>query len=452
VNPSTLVRGGVAAALMLLGTVRAQQPTDPQNQAALDRAIAELDRQDPTNPSPIAEAGNVRLLDVSLDALFAFGSSTATDAELAGLKAGGHDPRKRGATIQNVELSLLGAVDPYFNGETHVVWFVDPIDGESRFELEEAFLTTTSLPYGLELRAGQMFTDFGRHNPRHPHAWDWHDQPLTLSRVFGPDGMRGAGARAAWLTPLPWFAELSAGVQNASGETMASFLASDELFEERAVGGRPFVDRRVRSLADLAYSLRLVNSWDLDDEVTAGLGLSALFGPNATGLDTRTGIYGADLQVKWRPAGAFRGSPSLTFEGEFVFRDYEAGAFVDEGDPNVIGDETAFGQDTLHDLGFWAQVLWGFTPRWSAGIRYERASASGGNFDPASVALVGPDGDPFRDDRYRVSPLLVWRLTEYSRVRLQYDYDRADHLAERDAHSAWLGFEVALGKHPAHAF
>ena len=59
--------------------------------------------------------------------------------------------------------------------------------------------------------------------------------------------------------------------------------------------------------------------------------------------------------------------------------------------------------------------------------------------------------DPFRDDRYRVSPLLVWRPTEFSRIRLQYNFDSAAHLAD-DAHGVWLGFEWLYGAHPAHDF
>ena len=239
------------------------------------------------------------------------GASTERDKPLQFLQGGGHDPRKRGFTVQNVELSFSGAVDPYLNGEAHIVYTLDPITGESVVELEEAFFTTQKLPYQLQLKGGQFQTEFGRINAQHPHQWDWLDQPVINTRLFGPDGMRGPGFRTSWLTPLPWFSEVYFGMQNANGETMTSFLSEGEAFAERPIGGRPFVDGDVRNLKDLAYFTRWANSWDLSDETSAVLGFSGLYGPNATGPNGETWIYGTDLKLKWRPVNNFRGWPFL---------------------------------------------------------------------------------------------------------------------------------------------
>lgn len=51
--------------------------------------------------------------------------------------------------------------------------------------------------------------------------------------------LRAPGVRLGWLLPVPWFSEVHLGAQNANGETMLSFLASDEAFEERPIGGGP---------------------------------------------------------------------------------------------------------------------------------------------------------------------------------------------------------------------
>ena len=425
--------------------------------APLDRALADA-------PAPAVAGGdiwskqlgpvNLRFLDLSADLLFAAGSSTATDEELQSLEGGDHDPRKRGFTIQNVELSLTGAVDPYFNAELHIVYFLDPLEGESVLELEEAFLTTNELPfgleeYGLQLEAGQFFTEFGRINPVHPHAWDWVDQSVINSRVFGPDGLRGPGLRLGWLTPLPWFSEVHLGMQNANGETMASFFSNEELAEERPIGGRPFVDQSVRDLGDFTYLTRWDNSWDLSETVTTKLGGSAVFGPNSTGADGDTIIYGADFLLRWRPLDNDHGWPFVNWQSEIIKRDYDAAAFLDEGaDPVDPADDVLYPQDDLEDWGLYTQLLYGFVRNWGVGVRYEYASGSGASLGP----FTDRSEDPFRDDRHRVAPLILWSPTHFSRIRLQYNYDRAEHLSEDDAHSVWLGFEALWGKHPAHTY
>lgn len=388
------------------------------------------------------QAGRLRLIDISLDALFAAGGSTEDDESILNLQGGGHDPRKRGFTVQNVELSLSGAVDPYLRGETHIIYLLDPETGETLVELEEAFLTTTSLPYGLQVKAGHFFTEFGRINPQHPHQWHWQDQPVISTRLFGPDGMRGPGFRLGWLAPLPWYSEIHLGMQNANGETMASFSANKEFFEERPVGGRPFVKREVKGLKDMVYLARLDNSWDVTDNITAKVGLSGLHGPNATGDDGETAIYGADLVVKWRPGYRERGWPFLIWESEAMRRDYKAASYFDYSDPSNVID---LKEEALKDWGIYTQILYGFTPGWAAGLRYEYAAGSGDSVD-------GRDSDPFRDDRTRVSPLLTWMPSEFSRFRVQYNYDRAEYLSDKEAHSVWLGVEFMYGAHAVHKF
>ena len=49
--------------------------------------------------------------------------------------------------------------------------------------------------------------------------------------------------------------------------------------------------------------------------------------------------------------------------------------------------------------------------------------------------------------------MIQWRLSEFSRVRFQYNYDHADHLPDhQDAHSFWIGLEFLIGAHPAHKY
>jgi hypothetical protein len=280
---------------------------------------------------------------------------------------------------------------------------------------------------------------------------------VILSRLFGEDGMRGPGARIDWLTPLPWYSQLELGMQNAKGETMVSFLASDEVYEERAIGGRPFTGRGVNGLDDFVYLTRWVNGFDLSDTVSAQLGASALFGPNASGGDGATQIYGADWVVKWRPLTSDRGWPFLIWQSEFAYRSYDAASFLGcAGEDEECPDPLPLAGRTLRDWGLHTQVLWGFRRNWAAGVRYEWATGSGGDvaFDEDAGAFVGVSRqqDPYRADRHRVSPLLVFHPSEFSRLRLQYDYDRANALPGEDEHSVWAGVEFLFGAHAAHAY
>lgn len=363
--------------------------------------------------------GTVRLMDISFDSLFTVGGSSARESEIDQLQGGAHDPKKRGFTTQNLEFSMLGAVDPYINGEAHLIYQIDK-DGESKLEVEEAFLTTQSLPQGLQLKAGTYFTEFGRLNSQHPHSWAFVDQPVVNTRMFGGDGLRSPGARLSWLTPLPWYSEVFAGAQNANGETAFSFLS--EAGED--FSGHTLLSRDVRSAEDLLYSTRWLNSVNLSDEVTVNLGASALFGPNATGLDNRTNIYGTDLYLKWQPLSNDAGFPFIASQTEFMKRDYEAGA----------------DKDNLNDSGLYTQLLWGFKKNWVAGLRYDLADGD------------GAATDYLRDRRYRVSPNLSWHPTEFSKVRLQYNYDKAEHINDDTEHSIWLQYEFMLGSHPKHKF
>ncbi len=425
-------------------------------QSPLDKAVSELGGSQATSPvaaaAPAAGSGGgqLQLMDISLDILTVVGSSTLPEDSIQQLEGGDHDPHKRGFTLQGAELFLQGAVDPYFDAAAGIAYFIDP-NGDTVVELEEANFTTRALKHGLQIKAGQFFTEFGRNNPTHPHAWHWIDQPIINSRVFGPDGMRGPGARVSWLLPTERFSQLYFGMQNANGETMASYLASPNFYDERPIGGRPFVERSVHGLQDRLYYARWENSWtDCNEQRTWLWGTSAAVGPNASGSHGSTQIYGTDLTMKCKPEKNERGWPFMVWESEFIWRAYEADTYIG---PNPANPSVNIGllPDVLHDWGFYTQLLYGFKPRWACGLRYEYANAIGDSFDE-DFNQIRHNDDPFRDQRHRLSPLIAYYPTEFSRFRLQYNFDYAQHLEGRDAHSIWFGAEVLIGSHPAHKF
>src|SRR3954470_9853759 len=251
--------------------------------------------------APIRLGAGQNYVNISLDGLAAAGSSTARDIEA--LQPGGHDPKVRGFTVQNLETTFDGKVDPYFRAQANVVMQLDS-SGDTSIEAEEAYFETMSLPWNLQVKGGQFLTEFGRMNPTHPHTWDFVDMPLVNARMLGEDGLRNPGARISWLVPTPFYSELFFAVQNSQGGTAFSFR--DDHGDE-PMFGRLHEQGRVKALNDLLFAPRYVASFDLSDSQAIVAGASAAFGPNGTGRDTQ--IYAADLFWKWKSPRQHAGFP-----------------------------------------------------------------------------------------------------------------------------------------------
>lgn len=374
--------------------------------------------------------GGRSYLNISFNAQFSLAGSSARDLDL--IEVGDHDPQQRGFNARNAEIALDGAVDPYFQGFANIVLKLDN-NNETEIELEEAFLQTSSLPFGLQVKAGQFFDAFGRINPTHPHTWEFADAPIVAGRLLGPDGLRGTGAQISWTLPTPWYAQLLFGVQNGRGETAYSFRnrGDEGLFFDRLT-----IDRDASALHDMLYVPRFETSFDPSDTQTILLGASGAFGMNDTGPDNHTQIYGADFLYKWKSSHAEGGFPFVKWQTEAMYRRFEAGrGFADSFPVN----------ETFRDWGLYSQVLWGFKKGWVVGLRGDYLHMQESAFTD----------DDTRQSRARISANLTWYPTEFSKIRLQYNHDfleENDFLASRDVDSIFLQFEFNLGAHGAHKF
>lgn len=383
----------------------------------------------PAAPLTLARSGSA-YMNLSFDALLDFGWSTASDPTEY-LELGDHDPSQRGFSMPSAELALDGAVDPYFKGFANVLLKLDR-DNETSIELEETYLQTAALPANLQVKAGQFLANFGRQNPQHPHQWAFVDQPVILTRTLGPEGLRNLGAQVSWLAPTPFYTEAFLAVLNGEGETAFSFRnPGEEMLGADRVHGRATTDQHLGGAGDLLYVPRLASSFDLTDQQTLVVGASAAFGPNETGGSARTEIYGADIYWKWRPSNSQGGFPFVSWQTEFLYQAFEA-----EADPGL-----GLPAETLCDWGLYSELLWGFRKRWVAGLRGEYANGDEGAFDSLDV---------YRGERTRLSPVLSFYPSEFSRVRLQYNYDHGALFGTE--HSVWLQLEFLLGAHGAHRF
>ncbi len=430
-----IAAGSTNAAATIPTNAPAQKPPAQSPEAAPPASAKPAELSKPWSPAnPITLLGGQRnYLNLSFDGLFAAGTSTADDIEQ--LEQGDHDPHQRGFTLQNLETVFEGKVDPYFRAIANIVMKIDT-HGDTGIEAEEAFLETMSLPWNLQVKAGQFLTEFGRMNATHPHTWDFVDAPLVLNRFMGPDGLRNPGARVSWLTPTPFYSELFFAIQNSQGETAHSFRNDNG---DAPFFGRPVTQGRVKNVDDMLFTARYAASFDLTDAQTILGGASAAFGPNGTGNGADTQIYGVDLFWKWKSPQQHAGFPFVTWQTEAMLRRFQADAFAGDAVIPALPDET------LTDYGLYSQVAYGFRKGWVAAFRgdYVFPDKRG-----AYEALAGPDPD--RATRWRLSPNLTYYPSEFSKIRLQYNYD--DRNGAGDDHSVWLQFEFLLGSHAAHKF
>jgi hypothetical protein len=140
-------------------------------------------------------------------------------------------------------------------------------------------------------------------------------------------------------------------------------------------------------------------------------------------------------------------------------RRYEAGAFDWGAETNGLfitdedtGAPAVLPSETLTDYGLYTQLLYGFRHGWVAGVRVDYVTGERGDYERLNLSVDGePLGrDPQRAQRWRISPNLTWYPTEFSKLRLQYNYD--DRKGVGVDHSVWLQFEFILGAHAAHKF
>jgi hypothetical protein len=347
----------------------------------------------------------------------------------------GISPGSRGFALGESEIAFSASIDQLFYGELLVGFHEDEV------ELEEAFFQTLGLGRGFTLKGGRFFSGIGYFNPVHPHAWDFYDAAL-VQRTFLGQNYGDDGVQLSWVAPLPVFVEF--GAELGTGRTLpGSFEEHTELVE---------VERDKNGIN--AYTLFARVGGDLGASSSYRVGLSYLDTSTSedafalADFDTRTGtenefsgdvrLYGVDLVWKWSPGGnpAQRNLKivaewmQLEREGDFTF-DLPGAAITDDFE--------------LRQSGWYVQGVYQFMPQWRAGLRYDRLDAGSFSGGDNEVNVPGVDHDP-----WRWSAMADWNPSEFSRVRLQYNYDRSrDEVTD---HQIFLQYIYSLGAHGAHRF
>jgi hypothetical protein len=104
--------------------------------------------------------------------------------------------------------------------------------------------------------------------------------------------------------------------------------------------------------------------------------------------------------------------------------------------------------ENLKDWGFYSEAVYRFAKRWNTGFRF-------GLTDTSTPVPIPPGGTgdqmlglPGRE--YRISPMLTFSPTEFTRFKLEYDFTNPDFASNVSAF--FLQFEWAIGAHGAHPF
>lgn len=381
-------------------------------------------------PSPVPP-GRLGLNVAGRPILFDLGIST----DIVGSLSSARDPlqgrrptfigRENRIFPREIDLALSGSVDPYIRADVFLEFSEEGEieDGQVRRSLgagiEEAYLTTLSLPYGLQVRGGRLRPVFGLLSHLHAHALPQVDAPNVLTNFLGEERLRENGVEVSWAAPLPFYLELRSGVFN--GDNEVSF--------GRGSIRNPLVVTRLKSFFELA------------DEHALQLGISGATGPNNEAAHgTRTVLAGADFKYKWKPLD--KPYRQFILAGEYLFshRRREPEVAVDLG----LGDGSfVLSRDERHlnRHGFYVYGDYQLDRRWFVGTRVDWSQFPG---DPA----ISPQEARRGAREWALSPYMTFRVSDFFLLRAQYK--RTFRNFAQNADEVFLQASFALGTHPPH--
>src|SRR5437667_8864451 len=197
---------------------------------------------------------------------------------------GSYKSKERGDfEFRAAELGVSASVDPFARGYAIITGSPDG------FDVEEAAIVTTSLPYNLTFKGGRFFADFGRLSKFHDHDLPFVNRPVVLDR-FVQGESQADGVELNYLVPMKQYLTLTGGWYNKMG----------------AENDR--VDNTVsRDLSQFTYLGRAATFFNLSDANGVDLGGSWAYTPEVKIDDgaSRT-LAGIDLTYRYSPLSQAR--------------------------------------------------------------------------------------------------------------------------------------------------
>jgi hypothetical protein len=120
-------------------------------------------------------------------------------------------------------------------------------------------------------------------------------------------------------------------------------------------------------------------------------------------------------------------------------------------------------EEELEDYGFYAEAIYRFAKRWNTGVRFDLTDTNTPvtDEDGEEIQQVVPSSVTRQEEEeesmlgllgraYRISPMLTFSPSEFSRIKLQYDYLNQNYGPNQNA--IFLQFLYAIGAHGAHPY
>jgi hypothetical protein len=342
-----------------------------------------------------------------------------------------HHGVEDGFNLRHLELQLSATADPYFKGS------VIAAVSEEGAELETAEMETTCLPYGLKLRGGKFYSDFGYINAQHSHQWDFTDQPLIYKLCLGDHGLNDKGVQLSWLAPTPFY--LIAGVEAFQGENETMFAYDGEAPLPSHDGPRlgvAWLKGSPNLPGNHALQMGIFGASGKHQEAHDGDG----DGTEDHWMDGDSSFWGGDFVYKYNAPSAYS-QGDVVFQGEYFSRRKALDVVAHDLAPTLVGNSRTDDQD-----GYYVQAIYGFLPRWRAGLRWEQVGLTNESDLPDGTSET-------YGSSYRTGAMLDFTPSEFSRLRLQVNqgsYETAD--GQEDVTEVYLQWMLSLGAHAAHKF
>jgi hypothetical protein len=308
------------------------------------------------------------------------------------LGAAGRNPGRSvpALDMHESEVGLQAIIDPYARGDFFLSF------GQEGVDLEEGYITFTSLPGGVVAKVGKLRSSFGVVNTLHTHNLPWTDRPLVTEHLLGgEDGINDAGLSVSRILPAPKGLFLEATAQLLRGDS-ADVFQSTRRGDILTVG-------RLRGYSDLTESTNL------------DLGFSYARGHNDVGTAFITQLYGLDATLRWKPLR------------RAIYHNFLARS-------EVVWSRRQQEDSVQRAFGFYTSADYRLTRRWTMGGRYDRS-------DRAQNPLLTDSG---------FSPVITYWPSEFSQIRSQYRFTR--YADGRSGNDVLFQLLFVLGAHGAHPF